>query len=136
MTNKFFNAIVAFILFLPLTFVLSSCSDDDDDVTPVDITGAWYWESSDEWFYMDCNNGVFEGEVGYNDYNYNDDDVYAYIRGSYIVSGNQITFKLISCSNADEFPSYAPGESFTGVYEGDVINCRVEDTVLPLLRDI
>lgn len=127
MTNKFFNAIVAFILFLPFTFALSSCSDDDDDdVAPADITGAWYWENSDEWFWMKCDNGVFEGEVGDFD---NDDSHYAYIRGTYTVSGSQITFKLTSCSNVAEYPSYAPGESFTGICEGDVINCRVEDTV-------
>lgn len=56
MSKKFFNTLFVFLLFLPLSFVTTSCSDDDDQ--PVDITGYWCYGYDNSWIELWCENGL------------------------------------------------------------------------------
>lgn len=133
MTKLFKTILPLFLLILPFSLIVSSCGDDDDDAPAIDITGEWFYESSDSYMFLNFEKGAFHGEVGDED---TEDGIYTYFRGSYSVSGNQITLNIASCSNPEEFDNFEAGTTITGTINNDIISLNIGGTIIRLSRDI
>lgn len=133
MTQKLFKTILPlFLLILPFSLIVSSCGDDDDEDAPtIDITGEWFYDGPEGELYMEFEKNAFEGEV----YD-NDSDDYAYFRGSYTVSGNQITLNIASCSNPEDFYQFEAGTTLTATMNNNIISLKLDGFTINLSRDI
>ena len=132
MSKKIFNTLFVFLLFLPLSFVTISCSDDDDQ--PVDITGYWYYGYDNIWMELWCENGLFQGSAGIEDDEGTDID-YTDIRGIYTVSGNQIEMTILDSSNPDYFDVFEVGTVLHGTTDGNMIILKLPEGTMILSRD-
>ena len=123
MNNKFLNAILALFLVLPVSFVLSSCSDDDDE--PVNVVGEWEASVEYGWMELDIENGVFEAT--YCDEDEDGTDLsWVDFSGTYTVTGNNIAFKITRCDDPDEYEMFAVGTVLNAISDGNTINLNVD----------
>ena len=133
MSKKFFNTLFVFLIFLPLSFVTTSCSDDDDQ--PVDITGYWCYGYDNSWIELWCENGLFHGFAGIEDDEGSDIDK-TQISGTYTVSGNQIEMTILDSSNpSEDFDIFEVGTVLHGTTDGNVIILKFSEGTITLSRD-
>lgn len=133
MSKKIFNTLFVFLLFLPLSFVTTSCSDDDDQ--PVDITGYWCYGYDNSWIELWCENGLFQGFAGIEDDEGSDIDN-TQISGTYTVSGNQIEMTILDSSNpSEDFDIFEVGTVLHGTTDGNVIILKFSEGTITLSRD-
>lgn len=132
MTQKFFKSLLPLVLLiLPLSFILSSCGDDDDDTQAIDITGLWFYEGSEGDIYLEFENGAFEGEVYDNELEEGAD-----FCGSYTVSGNQVALQITECTNPEEFYQFEAGSTLTASVNNNIISLKFDGFTINLSKDI
>lgn len=127
MTKKFIHSLFAFLLILPLTFALISCSDDDDDnnVDLSSLNGDWFYEDSDYYIYFEFNNGSVEGETG--SFNGSYEEIDETFHGTYTISGDTVTLNLTTSENEKG--------TFVAKISGNKLLLQVDDEVITLERD-
>lgn len=134
MTKKFYHSFLTLLFILPLTFAITSCSDDDDDAQSNNesIIGSWFYETkaSALIIYAQFNDKEFYFEI------YTSDDAPTEIYGTYSHSNN--TFKVINShtiNSNDDFDEFKPGETYTLTRKDNHLTIRIDGINYTLERD-